>query len=102
MADPQKPAIPATTTAFNVSPNALSAADFQTITTEREELVRKQLAASNEFMHQHYERLIKAIDVSYERAHHANLILERRQRRATAKVRKETLKSQTGQSRPAR
>ena len=79
--------------AFNTSPNALSAADFQTISQEREELVRKQLAASNEFMHQHYERLIKAADVSYERASKANLILERRQRRETAKQRKESLRT---------
>lgn len=92
MADQQTPK-PNTTTVFNASPNALSAADFQTITQEREELVRKQLQSGNEFMHQHYERLIKAADVSYERAAKANLILERRQRRATAKERKETLRT---------
>jgi hypothetical protein len=92
MADTQKPATPTTTT-FNTSPNALSAADFQTITTEREGLITQQLAASNEFMHQHYERLIKAADISFERASKANLILERRQRRATAKERKETLRT---------
>jgi uncharacterized phage-like protein YoqJ len=92
MADQQTPK-PNTTTMFNQSPNALSAADYQTITQEREELVKKQLAASNEFMYQHYERLIKAADVSYERASKANLILERRQRRETAKQRKEALRS---------
>jgi uncharacterized phage-like protein YoqJ len=85
---------PNSTVVFNSSPNALSAEDFKTITTEREELVRKQLQAGNEFMHQHYERLIKAIDISYERASKANLILERRQRRATAKQRKESLRGQ--------
>jgi len=90
----QTSAKPNTTTVFNASPNALSAADFQTITTEREDLVRTQLQAGNEFMHQHYERLIKAIDVSYERASKANLLLERRQRRATAKQRKDSLRGQ--------
>jgi hypothetical protein len=81
-------------TVFNPSPNALSAEDYKTITQEREELVRKQLQAGNEFMHQHYERLIRAIDVSYERASRANLILEKRQRRATAKQRRESLRGQ--------
>jgi prophage DNA circulation protein len=92
MADQTTPK-PNTTAVFNTSPNALSAEDYKTITQEREELVRKQLAASNEFMHQHYERLIKAADVSYERASKANLILERRQRRETAKQRKESLRA---------
>jgi prophage DNA circulation protein len=92
MADQQTPK-PNTTAAFNPSPNALSAANYQTIVQEREELVRKQLAADNEFMHQHYERLIKAADISYERASKANLILERRQRRETAKQRKESLRA---------
>jgi hypothetical protein len=81
--------------AYNPSPNALSTQDYQTIQAEREDLVKKQLAAPNEFMHLHYERLLRTIEVSFERATKANLILERKQRRATAKQRKESFQKQT-------
>lgn len=80
---------------FNSSRNALSAEDFKKIVEEREELMRQQLAASNEFMYRHYERLIRAINISYERATHANLIQENKQRRAAAKERRETLRNQS-------
>jgi uncharacterized phage-like protein YoqJ len=77
---------------YNFSRNSISAADYQTIKAEREEMVKKQMAASNEFMFQHYDRLLRALDVSYEKATNANIILERKARREEGKKKRASLK----------
>lgn len=82
------------TTVFDASPNRISGEDYLTIKAEREEVVKKQLQAGNEFMYQHYARLLREMDKSYARATHANITLEKKQRRDEAKKRHETLKSQ--------
>jgi uncharacterized phage-like protein YoqJ len=78
---------------FNFSPNTISAADYTTIKAERDDLLKKQLAANNEFMFQHYARLLREIDKSYERATKANIILERKVRREEAKKKRDGLKT---------
>lgn len=93
MADTAATNTNATSEKYNFSPNTLTSQDYQTIVTEREDLVKKQLAANTEFMFQHYARLLRALDVSYERATKANVILERKQRRAQAKQRRESLRT---------
>ncbi len=80
---------------YSFSRNTISSQDYQTIKAEREDLLKKQLAASNEFMYQHYARLIRAADQSYERATKANIILERKQRREEAKKQREKLRTRT-------
>jgi hypothetical protein len=79
---------------FDFSPNRLSGDDYLTIKAERDEFAQKQLAAGNEFMYQHYTRLLREADRSYERAAKANIILERKQRREEAKQRRDALKGQ--------
>jgi uncharacterized phage-like protein YoqJ len=85
---------------FTFSPNTITAQDYQTVVTEREEAAKKQLAASNEFMYQHYARLLKALDISYERATKANITLEKKQRREEAKQKREALKTATTPKKP--
>lgn len=79
---------------FDFSPNRLTADDYKLIMAQREEFVKQQLQASNEFMYQHYTRLLRAVEKSYERATKANIILERKQRREETKQRREALKGQ--------
>ena len=88
------------TTIFDLSPNRISSDDYLTIKAEREEMQKKQLQAGNEFMYQHYARLLRELDKSYERATKANIVLEKKQRRDEAKQRHDTLKGQ--QSAPRR
>lgn len=82
------------TVIFDPSPTRISGDDYLAIKAERDEITRKQQAASNEFMYQHYARLLRELDKSYERATKANIILEKKQRRDEAKQRHQTLKSQ--------
>lgn len=82
----------ATNDNYSFSTNTISAEDYKAVQAERDEVVRKQLQANNEFMFQHYARLLRALDVSWERVTKANVILERKTRRAEAKKRRETLR----------
>ena len=84
---------------FNPSATTITAQDYQTVKSDLENFKRLQLSASNEFMYQHYARLIRAVEVSYERATKANIVLERKQRRAESKQRREALKKQRSQAR---
>ena len=79
---------------FDPSPNRISGDDYLAVKTERDEFIKRQLAANNEFMYQHYARLIRAADKSYERAQHAQIILERKERREEAKKQHDALKGQ--------
>lgn len=81
-------------TEFDFAPGRIGGDDYQTITAEREDFVKKQLAAGNEFMYQHYARLLREVEKSYERATKANIVLERKQRRDEAKKRRDSLKAQ--------
>ena len=81
-------------TEFDFAPGRISGDDYQIIATEREDFVKKQLAAGNEFMYQHYARLLREVEKSYERATKANIVLERKQRREESKKRREQLKAQ--------
>lgn len=83
----------ATSAKYNFSTNTISAEDYRAVQAEREEFAKKQLAANNEFMFQHYARLLRDMDVSWERVTKANVILERKQRRAQAKQRRESLRT---------
>jgi hypothetical protein len=83
----------ATAEKYNFSATTITPEHYQTITAEREELVKKQLAAGTEFMYQHYARLLRMMDVSYERATKANVVLERKTRREQARQKRETLRS---------
>jgi hypothetical protein len=74
------------------SPNTITAADYQTIKAEREEMVKKQQQAGNEFMFQHYARLLRQMDLSYDKATRANIRLETRTRREEAKKKRDTFK----------
>jgi hypothetical protein len=93
LADTPTPS-PGKTEGFDFSPNHLTAEDYKVILAQREEFVKQQLAASNEFMYQHYTRLIRAVEKSYERATKANIVLERKQRRTETNRRREALKGQ--------
>ena len=87
------PTTPAGRTAgFDFSPNRITGDDYLTIKAEREDFLKKQLAAANEFMYQHYARLLRELDNSYERATKANIALEKKQRREEVKQRHEALK----------
>lgn len=55
--------------------------------------MKKQLAANNEFTFQHYARLLRDMDISYERATRANVVLERKARREEAKKWREALRT---------
>ena len=78
--------------AYDANPNRISANDFTAIREEREAFQQKQVAASGEFMYQHYERILRAMEISFERATNANLRLERSERRKAAKERREALR----------
>ncbi|EFH90690.1 hypothetical protein [Ktedonobacter racemifer] len=78
---------------YDFSTSTISAEDYKAVQAEREEFAKKQLAANNEFMFQHYARLLRDMDVSWERVTKANVILERKQRRAQAKQRRESLRT---------
>lgn len=78
---------------YSFSTNTISAEDYKAVQAEREEIAKKQLAANNEFMFQHYARLLRALDVSWERVTKANVILERKTRREEAKKRRESLRT---------
>lgn len=93
------PSSSAKTTVFDASPHRITGSDYLTIKAEREELQQKQLQAGNEFMYQHYARLLREMDKSYERATRANIILEKKQRHEEAKKRHEALKSQHASTR---
>ena len=82
------------TTIFDPSPNHITGDDYLAIKAEREEIQKKQLNASNEFMYQHYTRVLREMDKSYARATHANITLEKKQRHDEAKKRHEALKGQ--------
>ena len=79
---------------FDPSPNHITGDDYLTIKTEREDVQKKLLNAGNEFMYQHYTRLLREMDKSYARATHANITLEKKQRRDEAKKRHDSLKGQ--------
>ena len=83
----------ATAEKYNFSPNTITPQDYQTITAEREELVKKQLAANNEFLYQHYARLLRMMDLSYAKATHAHVKLESQARREQAKKKHERMKA---------
>lgn len=78
---------------YNFSATAITAQDYQTIKSERDEMVKKQEQANNEFMYQHYSRLLKQLDLSYDKATRANIKLENRTRREAAKVKREARKA---------
>ena len=80
---------------FDPNPNRISAANYETIRQERETFKQKQLDADCEFLYQHYERILHAIEVSFERATNANLRLERQERRKVAKERREALRGKS-------
>ena len=73
----------------------ISGEEYTAIMNERAELKKKLDAAAegSEFLTNHYTRLLRACEVSYERASNANIILERQQQRAELKVKKEALKA---------
>lgn len=77
---------------YNFSPGTITGQDYQTIKSERDSFMQKQHAATNEFMFQHYARLLRALDVSYERATKAHIVLERKGRREEAKKKRDSLK----------
>ena len=79
----------AKTTVYDPSPTRITGDDYFTIKAEREDFLKKQLAAGNEFMYQHYARLLRELDKSYERATQANITLEKKQRREEARQRHE-------------
>jgi hypothetical protein len=87
------------TAGFDFSPNRITGDDYLTVKAEREEVQKKQLQAANEFMFQHYARLLRELDKSYARATEANITLEKKQRRDEAKKRHETLKGQQARQR---
>lgn len=80
---------------FDPNPNRISAANYEAIRQEREAFKQKQLDADCEFVYQHYERILHAIEVSFERATNANLRLERQERRKAAKERREALRGKS-------
>ncbi|EFH90797.1 hypothetical protein [Ktedonobacter racemifer] len=82
----------ATNAKYSFSTSTISAEDYKAVQAEREEFAKKQLAANNEFMFQHYARILRALDISWERVTKANVILERKTRREEAKKRRETLR----------
>jgi hypothetical protein len=78
---------------FSSSPSALTPEDYQTIQKEREDIEQKLLGANNEFMFQHYTRLARAMDATLEKTAKAKVILDKKERRAKAKQRRDALKA---------
>ena len=92
MADAKQPQQPAAGKGIDssiLSPNTITAKDYQAIKAEHEELIKKQEGADNEFMFRHYGRLVSAMNKSLERAAKANLVFERKEQRAHAKQKRE-------------
>lgn len=85
--------------AFNFSPNTITPQDYQKVKEQLEDFKKQQLSADNEFMYQHYSRLIRAANESYTRATKANVVWENKQHRAEAKKRKESLRGKNQQYR---
>ncbi|RAQ97490.1 hypothetical protein [Thermogemmatispora tikiterensis] len=73
--------------------NSITPEEYQTLQKEKADFQQKQLAARGEFMFQHYERLLKAVETSLERASTAVIRLERKQRRQQVRERKEQLRA---------
>lgn len=73
--------------------NSITPEEYQTIQKEKEDFQKKQLAARGEFMFQHYERLLQAVETSLVRASTAVVKLEKKQRRQQARARKEELRA---------
>jgi len=86
------------TAAFDFSPTHISGEDYLAVKAERDDFIKKQEAASNEFMYQHYARLLRAAEKSYERAQHVNIVLERKERRKQTKERRDALAAQKKQA----
>ncbi len=93
MADTPKSSPQAPADNYTFSSSTITGEEYKTVLAEREEFVKKQLAANSEFMYQHYARLLRAAEHSYERAMKANIVLERKERRKEAKARQEQLKA---------
>lgn len=78
---------------YNFSSNAITPQDYQTVLAEKEEIEKKQLAANNEFMFQHYSRLLRAMDVTTEKVAKAKVILDKKERRVRAKQKRDSFKA---------
>jgi hypothetical protein len=78
---------------------AITQEDYDTIHKEKEQFEQLLLQARGEFMYQHYNRILRAIDVSLERAAKAKVRLERKERRQKAKEHHEQLQQQREQAR---
>jgi hypothetical protein len=100
MAEPKTTGANASTSQekYVFSPNVVIPEDYKTITDERAELIKKQEGAGREFMFQHYARLLREIDKSLERASKVNVKLENRNRRTSAKQKRDALRAQHKQS----
>ncbi len=73
--------------------NHLTPEEYQVLQKEKEDFQKKQLAARGEFMFQHYERVLQAIEMSLVRASMAVAKLEKKVRRQQARKRKEELRA---------
>lgn len=78
---------------------AITLEDYDTIHQEKEQFEQLLLQASGEFMYQHYNRILRSIDVSLERAAQAKVKLEQRERRQKAKEHHSELQTQREQAR---
>jgi hypothetical protein len=78
---------------YNFSSSAITPQDYQTVQAEKEEFEKKQLAANNEFMFQHYARILRAMDVTAEKVAKAKVILDKKERRVRAKQKRDSFKT---------
>ncbi|HLI09362.1 MAG TPA: hypothetical protein VKV40_22560 [Ktedonobacteraceae bacterium] len=78
---------------------AITLEDYDTIHKEKEQFQQLLLQARGEFMYQHYNRLLRALEVSLERAAKVKVRLERQERRKVAKEHHEQLQQQREQAR---
>lgn len=78
---------------------AITLEDYDTIHKEKEEFEKLLLQARGEFMYQHYNRLLRSIEVSLERAAKAKVRLERKERRQKAKEHHDQLQTEREQAR---
>jgi hypothetical protein len=73
---------------YDPNPNRITVEEYQQIMKEKEELTQKQLDANCEFMWQHYNRMLRALDQTIERGAHINQLAERRVRKEQAKAKR--------------
>lgn len=81
------------------SSTAITLEDYDTLHKEKEQFEQLLLGARGEFMYQHYNRILRAIDVSLERAAKVKVKLERQERRLKAKEHHTELQTQREQAR---